>query len=245
MTLNSTSGILYIRASLSPFADRIKCSGGVIAFLHQSFLFDEIIVPHFFSPRPFWRPTSHLPKVTNSGSLGKIVANDEQAFVDRHPTHSFAGVGQRVVSVLEMHDHNTSCFFPISELASRYDFSMLLLACVKESPGFSTVHAVQSELGLSRKHLIRHIVRWDIDSGDRPKSIKAKEAPGCSMSFDKFYPFYENDGNLIRGELFGKSYIFIKSAKKAMDVERQILRSNPRFVDCGNLMCPTCSFRLY
>lgn len=244
MTQQSTSGILYVRASLRPFAEHMKKAGGVIEFLHQHFLFNELCVPHFYRARPFWQ-SAPPHKVTNSGALGKMVSNYPDAITSIHPSHGFAGIGPRVTDVLEAHDYNTSCFFPISELASRYDFSMLLLACVDESPGFSTVHAVQHELGLTQRHLIRYVLRWDMISNNHPRSIVAKEAPGCSRSFNKFYAAYESDGNMIRGELFGEPYLFIKSARRAMAVERNILSKDPRFVDCGRFFCDTCRLRLY
>ena len=243
--LHSTPEILYVRASLRPFAFHIRQAGGVIEFLQQTFSFDEIFVPHFCSTRPFWRPVEKKSKVYKSGALGKNIAAYPQSIISSHPSHSFAGVGPRVKDVLGLHDHNTSCFFPISELASRHDFSMLLLACVNESPGFSTVHAVQYELGLTQRHLIRYLFRWDVMLGDGAKSILAKEAPGCSQSFNKFYLEYEADGNMVRGELFGENYIFIKSARRAMETERIILSKNPRFIDCGRLLCPTCRLRYY
>jgi aminoglycoside 3-N-acetyltransferase len=241
----ATSGILYVRARLKPFVGEIKEAGGIIEFLKQFFTFAELFAPHFVGSRAFWHSGSKLRRAIKSGALGKMMANYQGAGISHHPSHSFVGVGQRVLDVLEMHDHNTSCFFPISELAKRYDFSMLLLACLDESPGFSTVHAVQYELGLSQRHLVRHLLRWDVEIGGRVRSIKARESPGCSLSFDKFYPAYESDGNLLRGEVCGEPYLFVASARKAMESERDILKGNPRFVDCGRLLCHTCRLRLY
>jgi len=241
----ATSSILYIRASLKPFIREINQAGGIIEFLKSFFIFNELFAPHFFGARPFWRPIPPLPKITNSGALGKMVADYPGAVISKHPSHSFTGIGPRITDVLKLHDYKTSCFFPIAELAERYDFSMLLLACLKESPGFSTVHAAQYKLGLSQKHLIRYLCKWDIDEVSGTRSITAREAPGCSASFDKFYTLYEKDGNLIRGDLLGQPYLFIKSARQAMKSENDILRRNPRFVDCGNMFCTTCRFRLY
>jgi len=241
----TTSKILYVRAAIRPLKNVIQQAGGIINFLNQYFAFDEIFVPYFSGARPFWRPASKLPRATNSGALGKMIAKYQDAFISQHPSHSFAGVGPRVIDILKRHNYNKSCFYPISCIAEQHDFSMLLLACVEDSPGFSTVHAVQHELGLTQKHLIRYILRWDIEFNKIQNSIIARESPGCSSSFNKFYPFYKNDGNFIQQELFGKSYIFIQSARRAMTTERKILSINPRFVDCGRLMCDTCRLRFY
>lgn len=243
--LQATSDILYVRASLRPFTCQIKRASGVIEFLHQSLFFDEIFVPHFCGARPVWRSAVQQPKVRKSGALGNNIAAYPQSIISSHPSHSFTGIGPRVEEVLRLHDYNSSCFFPVSQLALRHDFSMLLLACLDVSPGFSTVHAVQHELGLTQRHLIRHILRWDVIVDGVEKSIVAKESPGCSLSFNKFYSAYETDGNMVRGELFGESYIFIKSARRAMEAERNILSKHPRFIDCGRPLCDTCRLRLY
>lgn len=100
MCLQSTSGIIYVRSSLGPFAQQIKHAGGVIEFLQKSFFFEEIFVPHFYGVRPVWRPIHKHPKTRNSGALGENIAAYPQSVISRHPTHSFAGVGHRVSEIL-------------------------------------------------------------------------------------------------------------------------------------------------
>jgi hypothetical protein len=245
MILRSASGILYLRASLRPFARPIRAAGGLIKFLRETFEYDEIFAPYFSGARPVWRSPSRTTAGAGPGALGRILAADAEAVISEHPSHSFVGIGHRVGSVLRQHSHLTSCFYPVGELAERHDFSTLLLGCVDESPGFSTVHAVQRDLGLTRKHLIRYLLRWDVPSSGGLRSIPAPEAPGCSMSFDKFYSAYSSDENLIEGDLCGKKFLYVPSARNAMAVEREILARNPRFVDCKRWACTTCRLRLY
>ncbi len=236
--LPSTSNILYVRASLKPFSGRIAAAGGALPFLREHFSFSEIFVPHFYGVRPFWRakPKSGPPK-TNSGALGMRIAELPEAVLSRHPSHAFAGIGERVAPVLKAHGSDKPCFYPVGELADRHDFSMLLLGCDETSPGFSTVHVTQNRLGLTQKHLLRYLLRWD--------DKVASEFPGCSLSFYKFYPFYEADDNLVRGEIDGASWLFVPSARKALAVEKEILEKAGRFVDCERPFCPTCRLRLY
>lgn len=240
--LNAESNILYLRAGLKPLARQIKSAGGIVNFLHQHVAFSELFVPHFHGARPFWRdPKSHAARHANSGPLGKLISATPGATLSQHPTHAFAGFGDRVVRVLLEHDGDTSCFYPVNELANQHDFSMLLLGCTDESPGFSTVHAAQHRLGLSQRHLLRFLLRWDCGG----RSRIAPEVPGCSLSFDKFYPHYEADGNLVRGEWHGVSWIFIHSARRALNTELALLRESGRFVECGRMSCLTCRLRLY
>ncbi len=243
--LTSTSGILYVRAALKPFARQIKSAGGVPAFLKSFIDHEELLVPYFRRARSFWERQALGEQPSNSGALGTQVASIPGAVVSRHPSHRFTGTGPRIADVLDQHDQDSSCFFPIGELAKRHDFSMLLLGCVDESPGFSTVHVVQNEFGLTRRHLIRYLLRWDFDGPAGRASKVAIECPGCSLSFGKFYPAYETDGNLVRGEFWGSKYLFVPSARKAMAAERKLLEADPRFVDCGRLACSTCRLRTY
>lgn len=241
------SRILYVRAGLAPLARQIRAHKGVLNFLRDKLEFDEVLVPYFQGARPFWRPAATVgaPHKTHSGALGRLVAGLPGAVVSRHPTHAFAGQGERVAQALGRHTGETACFSPIRELAETSDFSMLLVGCLEESPGFSSVHVAQNMLGLSQRHLVRYLLRWDVEVDGVIRSRVAPEAPGCSDSFDKFYPRYEQDGNLQRGEWDGVPWIFVPSARKALQTELAILKDEPRFVKCGKRLCPTCSFRLY
>ena len=236
-----------MRAGLKPLATKIKSAGGILNFLHEHIEFNEIFVPNFCGPRPFWRRRAkHVLRKTNSGALGKLISKHPNSEISKHPTHSFTGLGERVLLELRKHNGGVSCFYPIKILAEKYDFSMLLLGCLKESPGFSTVHVAQHQLGLSQRHLLRYILRWDETCGDKVKSYVAPESPGCSKSFDKFYPYYQADNNLIYGKWYGISWIFIPSAFKALNTEVSLLRRyGGRFIDCGRLTCLTCRLRLY
>jgi len=244
--LMTSSRILYIRAGLSPLARKIKASGGLIAYLNQYVDFHNIIAPHFTGPRPFFKPViKPSQKGTTSGALGKTLASLNGAYTSGHPTHAFVGIGEKVVTTLKHHNHEKPCFFPLDELSCTHDFSMILLGCLDESPGFSTVHVAQNRLRLTRKHLARFLLRWDYMADERIKTMVAPEFPGCSLSFHKFYEYYEKDNNLIRGQFDGVSWLFVPSARRAIETETKILRENPRFVECGRLLCPTCRLRAY
>lgn len=244
--LEARSDILYVRAALRPFARELRAAGGAVALLRRIAVFRDLFVPHFYGARPFWRrrPIS-LPPATNSGALGKLVSKADGAVLSAHPTHAFAGFGERVVPVLRDHDGSKSCFYPVGELADRHDFSMLLLGCVDDSPGFSTVHVAQQRLGLSQRHLMRFLFRWDEQRDGRVRSWTATEAPGCSLSFGKFYPHYEADHNLLRASLADVPYLWIPSARRALATETALLRERGRFVDCARVGCPSCRLRLY
>lgn len=243
----ANSGILYVRANLVPFARAIRAAGSVPDFLGRHFTFSELVVPFFSRARIFWRPrpSPGARYETTSGALGTQVSRFAGAVKSPHPSHAFTGYGPRVAAALQTHDHHSPCFQPLRTLAECHDFSMLLMGCLIESPGFSTVHVTQNKLGLTKRHLIRFIYRWDFEEGGRYLTKIAPESPGCSLSFGEFYRFYRADGNLIEGQMEGQPYLFVPSARRALASELAILEANPRFVDCERPGCVTCRFRTY
>ena len=246
MKLISESNILYVRASLRPIAAQIKSYGDIYNYLQSKVEFSDIFAPHFFGSRPFWRNRINpIDKRTNSGALGKAIRRIEGSALSSHPTHAFTGFGPQILPILASHTQDSKCFEPILKLVDANDFSMLLLGCIDESPGFSTVHAAQERLGLTQRHLERFLLRWDYIEDGITKSKIAPESPGCSRSFWKFYEYYKADNNLITGNWNGAEWIYIQSARRAMSVELNILSETPRFVNCRNIRCTTCNFRLY
>lgn len=244
MKLVAENSILYARGALKPFAKDIKNAGGIIPFLKLHLEFDEVFAPHFYPNRFFWQK-ANPEKSTNSGALGLKLAKVEGSHISRHPTHAFVGLGETVCTVLGEHDYTKSCFYPLDKMLSNHDFSMFLFGCTDSSPGFSTVHVNQFRLGLSQKHILRYLMRWDFVKDGNLQSVIPLEYPGCSASFGNFYPYYKSAGNLIEGRINNIPWIFIPSALKAAILERQLLEAEPRFVRCDRHFCPTCSLRIY
>jgi hypothetical protein len=238
-----TQSILYVRAGLSgiPKAE----FGKLFETLGSRFSAQEFIAPSFRGARLFWKKMTPAYLTTNAGgAISRMLLRHPGVIVSNHPSHAFAGT-EGLRSILSLHDETKSCFWPISQIANSSDGMMLLWGCQIESPGFSSVHASQETLGLTRQHLIRYLYRWDIREGSGFRSMVASEAPGCSQSFDKFYAAYEKAGLLDTGSLLGKQFLLVRSIREAMKLEISLLKHNPRFVKCGRRVCLTCTFRLY
>ncbi len=230
------SNVLYIRAGLSNI--KLKKSE-IIKALKSEFKADELMAPAFTGARRVFSAENTIQR-NLGGALSKLILNEVDSVVSFHPSHKFCGT-KGLKSLLSQHDYNKSCFWPVKMLAEEYDSSMLLIGCLTESPGFSTVHASQEILGLTKLHLLRFLYRWDYNNS----SHIAREIPGCSLSFGKFYEHYINKDLLKVGKFAGLNYIYISSIAKAMEIELEILKKNPRFVKCEKKFCLTCSLRLY
>lgn len=229
--------VIYVRAGLKGITLEKK---RIIDEIKVAFSAEEVLVPSFTGARIFYRSNTSR-KVANS-AISNLLKKIEGSVISTHPSHQFIGTSG-LNEILSAHDFRKSCFWPIKRLAETSDGGMLVLGCLNESPGFSTVHAVQEEYGLTKKHLVRFLYRWDINSTG--KSIIARELPGCSLSFGKFYKYYEDAGIVERGVFYGLQFMYIRSMREAMNVERNILADNPRFVRCNKKFCITCSVRYY
>lgn len=245
--LNAANNILYIRGSAGLLSRHIQKDGNLVNFLQKRIHCNEIIAPYFKSYRKFYqRRTDPSVRVTNSGVLGTLLASQEGAILGSHPTHSFVGVGNQVSRHIERHDHNRSCFDPLASLLDDgVDFSMLLLESIHTSPGFSTVHVAQHKLGLSQLHFARFALRHDYFENGMLKSKVPSEMPGCSVSQEKFYDYYRRDNNFVEGYWSKVPWVFIPSAKAALQAEMRVLKENPRFIKCQKKFCLTCSLRAY
>lgn len=245
MRLEAISNILYLRADATKIIRAVKRSHGLLRYLSSYMEFSEIFCPHFSSVRWAFQDKSSFEKSITSGSLSRLLLKEKGVFTSPHPSHSFVGIGTRVNEVLAKHTYAKNCFYPISELAHKYDFSMLLIGCLDTSPGFSTVHSSQYTLGLSQKHLLRFFQKWDYQANERYLSTIPPESPGCSKNFDRFYNSYRSTNNLISGNWDGVHWIYVPSARNALIAEQKILEVNSRYSCCNRPGCISCLLRLY
>jgi aminoglycoside 3-N-acetyltransferase len=200
-----------------------------------------LVVPTFTNVSTRWskeRYTFSRSSPTNCGAFSHAVLNHPEGRRSTHPTHSFAAIGPLAQEILGDHDETKTPFHPIRKLIG-LDAKMLLVGCNKESPGFSTTHYVQSELGLSSKHWTRYLYDVSYEKDGRNVKWTPSEDPGCSMGFDKLYPSYIRAENFITGDV-GGAYSILVRARNAYEVDRDVLARNPLAVLCDRADCVSC-----
>jgi aminoglycoside N3'-acetyltransferase len=234
---------LYVRAALSSIGAVEAPSRQTILQSLLNALGPEgtLVVPAFTSAGWRWSkdlPRFHSESKPNCGALAGIVLSHPDAVRSSHPTHSFAAIGSRALEVLEGHDETRSAFFPMSKLVSS-NAKMALIGCGRESPGFSTVHLVQQELGLSQRHFTKYLLSVAIEHDGRWQPWHPDEDPGCSMGFDKMYRHYVADSNFRAADV-GDAHSILVEASAAYRVERRVLSRDPRSVLCDAPDCLSC-----
>jgi len=237
---------LYLRAALKPVGLPKDKMGPLLLSAIFNVLGPEgtLIVPAFVQQFPIWKrniPISDGNLRPYIGALSDIVLAQAGVVRSGHPTHPFAGLGPAAQEILNGHTGENSAFEPMRKIAARNGL-MMLIGCVESNPGFSTVHLAQFDLGLSQQHYLRYIFHVRLpDSNGRRRYFRLLEAPGCNMSFGKFYDRYEG---FQRGR-FGEAEAVSVRAGPAFDLETRTLAKDPLFIDCGNPYCPSCNARGY
>jgi aminoglycoside N3'-acetyltransferase len=184
------------------------------------------------------------PKVkSETGALPQMVLDHPASVRSQHPTNSFAAIGPNATAIVQGHDERSTSFFPIKNLMD-LGGKLLLVGCVESSPGFSTVHRVQEDLGLADKTLMRGMRMCAVQECDDIRWFRRNDIAGCSAGFGKFYDRYQSAGILRTGTV-GEAYSIFADAAAAYRVERQIMEKDPTAAFCDDPCCTSCGLRTY
>jgi aminoglycoside N3'-acetyltransferase len=185
---------------------------------------------------------------TTAGSFASAVLRHPGRKRSTHPSNSIAAIGAQADFLVDAHTEQT---LPFSWMRRLIEISgkQLVIGCVTqninalgfaESPGLSTVHFTQEDLGLSDKTFLSGTEGCFVAEPDgEPRWAPRIHIPGCSLGFWKMYGHYVRAGILHAG-LVGEAYSILGAAAEAAKVERSIMADNPRAVLCDRPYCTSC-----
>jgi aminoglycoside N3'-acetyltransferase len=185
---------------------------------------------------------------TTAGSFSTAVLGHPARKRSTHPSNSIAAIGVQADFLVDAH---TEQALPFSWIRRLIEISgkQLVIGCVTqninalgfaESPGLSTVHFTQEELGLSDKTFLSGTEGCFVAGpGGEPRWVPRIHMPGCSMGFWKMYGHYVRAG-ILRAGMIGEAYSILGAAPEAAEVERAIMAENPRAVLCDRPDCLSC-----
>ncbi len=183
-------------------------------------------------------PIFNVKSKSNTGSLAKYFLLDEECKRSKHPVNSFLAIGPKAGKILAGHDASSLSYAPMNKLRAD-DAKMLVFGCVANSPGFTTVHSVQENLGLTKKSWFNGIAgSLYEENGEVYKYIK-KDFGGCSAGFSKFYSKYIESEALKVGEI-GSAYAIQIRVKTSYDIEYKLISSDRKYFLCDNPSCLAC-----
>jgi aminoglycoside N3'-acetyltransferase len=190
--------------------------------------------------RPKKEDAFDIYKKSNAGSLPNAMLKYEGAVRSLHPTCSFVAIGKNAEMLTKNHDENSPAYEPMRGIMN-LDGKCLLVGCVATSPGFTTTHLAEYDLGLLSRVIFPKLFStyYKLPNGNL-SLFRRKDVGLCSKSFYKFYALYIKNEMLTVGYV-GKAYSIIASAKDSYNIDYSILKANPQFNICDSDGCTTCN----
>lgn len=238
---------VLIRAAMGAVG---KFSGGAAAFV-QALL--DVVGPEgtvaslAFTDAPFIR----MPKVEDAftprkksyaGALPNSMLEHPGHYRSLHPMCSYVAVGRLAEEFTRGHDESSPAYEPIRKLIE-HDGKCVLVGCVGSSPGFTTAHLAEADLGLLSRVIFPWLNATYYQTADGQVRLFRRHDPGlCSQSFYKFYAHYVKAG-VLRTGFVGNAYSIAAPARATYDIEKSLLERNPRFNICDDKDCLTCNAR--
>lgn len=176
-----------------------------------------------------------------TGAFANTMLSHPQAIRSTHPTNSYVAIGKNAKYILEGHDENSGAYEPIRKIVE-LGGKMILIGCAESSPGFTTTHLAEVDLGLHKRIIFPTLNGAYYKKDGEVKLFKRKDLGSCSSTFYKFYGHYVKNELLQQGYV-GNAYSILIDAKKAFELDLEILNSNPKITLCDSPTCMLCRAR--
>lgn len=175
-----------------------------------------------------------------AGALPNAMVAHPRAHRSGHPQCSFVAIGHHARELTDGHGPCAGAYEPVRKLIALKG-KMLVAGCVASSPGFTTTHLAEVDLGLHRRRVASWLfISRYIDEQGRVRVFHRKDPGLCSNSFWRFYAAYVNSGILTAGRV-GNAYAICAPAAECYAIERAILAGDARFTICDSKDCLTCN----
>lgn len=179
---------------------------------------------------------------TNAGALPTAMLAHPDAKRSRHPTCSYVAIGRAADQILAGHGPDSGAYEPVRTIMNMQG-KCVLVGCVRSSPGFTTAHVAEIDLGHHRRVIMPWLSStYYVDENGETKLFRRKDIGLCSMSFWKYYAHYVRAGILTTGYV-GNAYSIMAPASACYEIEKTILSKSPRFNVCDSPDCFVCNAR--
>jgi aminoglycoside N3'-acetyltransferase len=175
---------------------------------------------------------------SNTGALAKCFLLDKGCQRSKHPVNSFLAIGPKAEKILKNHDASSLSYAPMNALRAD-NAKMLIFGCVSNSPGFTTVHSVQENLGLTKKSWFNGLAGALYEDNGKVHTYIKKDFGGCSAGFSKFYSNYIESEALVVGRV-GQAYALLIGVKTSYDIEFKLIKNNNQYFLCDKPSCFSC-----
>ncbi|MES2441449.1 MAG: AAC(3) family N-acetyltransferase [Pseudomonadota bacterium] len=175
---------------------------------------------------------------TTAGGFASAVLKHPGRKRSTHPANSIAAIGAQADFLVEGHDEHALPFSWMRRLIE-IGGKQIVIGCVADSPGLSTAHFTQEELGLAGKSFLAGKEGCYVVGDGGARWVPRVDIPGCSGGFWKLYSPYVRAG-ILRTGLVGEAYSIMASAADSAAVELPILTADPNAALCDRPECLSC-----
>lgn len=193
-----------------------------------------------FLKRPSKSDFFHRGKKSYAGALPNTMIQRGNSFRSGHPMCSYVAIGKHAAAIVSDHDENSLAYEPVRRIIELEGKNMLI-GCVENSPGFTTAHLAEADLGMSSLAVFPKLVSTYYESKDGRLELFRRPDPGfCSNSFYKFYALYVRAGLLKTGSV-GDAYSIVAPARECFEIEKITLSADRKFNICESPDCFMCN----
>lgn len=194
-----------------------------------------------FFKRPKIEDAFNLKKKSYAGALPNVMIENQKAFRSRHPMCSYVAIGKYAKEITDNHDENSPAYEPIRKIVNLKGKN-ILVGCVGSSPGFTTTHLAEADLGMLKSlPIFSRFLTVFYEKEEGGYALYRRKDPGlCSNSFYKFYALYVNSGILTTG-VIGAAYTISAPAEKTYEIDFIKLKEDKKFNICNSRDCFTCN----
>jgi aminoglycoside N3'-acetyltransferase len=193
-----------------------------------------------FIKKPRIENAFDLTKESYAGALPNAMIKRSDSFRSSHPMCSYVAIGISAQKITENHDENSLAYEPIRKII-QLNGKSILIGCVDSSPGFTTTHLAEADLGLLSLSIFPKLRSVYYKTKNNDFKIFRRSDPGlCSNSFYKFYAFYVRKKILTTGYI-GNAYSVVAPSKGCYEIEYEELKKNNKINICESNMCFTCN----
>lgn len=239
--------VVLIRASLGAVG---KISGGADNFINallnvvgtEGTIVSLAFTDASFIKTPKVENAFHSKKKSYAGALPNAMIKRDDSYRSKHPMCSYVAIGKHAEEITKNHDEKSPAYEPIRKIMEIRGKCMLV-GCVDSSPGFTTTHLAEADLGLLSLVIFPKLSSTYYKTENNDIKLFRRPDPGlCSNSFYKFYALYVKNKILTTG-FIGNAYSVIAPAKECYEIDHAALNENHKINICDSTMCFTCNAR--
>ncbi|WP_334067750.1 AAC(3) family N-acetyltransferase [Nereida ignava] len=190
--------------------------------------------PMFNKNRKFFSAAS----TPNTGSLAKLMLKHPASIRSKHPTNSYVAIGPASSQLLSNHDHTSSSFEPLRQVM-RLKGKCVIIGCIDSSPGHTTTHLAQHDLGYASQNIFKGLVGATFSLDGETKVFLRKDFGGHNLGARKIYSTYLDKG-VIRTSEVGNTTGLMSIAQDAYDIDIDLLKKDKKLILCSSPTCFSC-----